>query len=66
MLRLYDAADLARAKKLMAELQPAVNELFAPDDKLSLKGLNYMNDDPSEVRAGVGRIRSSENPEGES
>eukprot|EP00667_Euglena_gracilis_P006368 EG_transcript_6422 len=49
MLRLYAPEDLSRAQRLMQQVQRFVDDVFRPDDCISLKGLNYMNDDPAEV-----------------
>jgi len=49
MLRLYNPSDIAKAQRIMGELQSFVDRIFAAEDRISLKGLNYMNDDPSEV-----------------
>lgn len=49
MLRLHSEEQLATAKMLLKSLELEVQHIFAPTDRVTVKGLNYMNDDPSEV-----------------
>ena len=49
MLRLHTAEELAKAISLFTELQRAVNDIFRVGDRVTLRRLNYMNDDPAEV-----------------
>jgi activating signal cointegrator complex subunit 1 len=49
MLRLHTSDELAKAMSLFTQLQREINRIFTPSDKIHLRGLNYMNDDPTEV-----------------
>lgn len=50
MLRLHTEADASRAKDVLKSLAPLLRETLAPpNDHVTLQGLNYMNDDPTEV-----------------
>lgn len=49
MLRLFTQEEINLAQNLLVSLQPEIAKIFEGDDFVTLKGLNYMNDDPKEV-----------------
>jgi activating signal cointegrator complex subunit 1 len=49
MLRLYQSDELSKARHLMNQGQVFIDDVFRSTDQILIKGLNYMNDDPSEV-----------------
>lgn len=49
MLRLHTEEELSRCKAIMIDLEEKLGTLFSHNDLVTLKGVNYMNDDPSEV-----------------
>eukprot|EP01059_Diplonema_ambulator_P032544 TRINITY_DN6429_c0_g1_i1.p1 TRINITY_DN6429_c0_g1~~TRINITY_DN6429_c0_g1_i1.p1 ORF type:complete len:411 (+),score=129.56 TRINITY_DN6429_c0_g1_i1:46-1233(+) len=49
VLRLYNDEDLQRAARVLREIEDDVKRIFNQDDRLKIKGISCMNDDPSIV-----------------
>jgi hypothetical protein len=62
-LRLHSNDELSKAIAIMSQLQQGLRELFRVGDRVSLRNLNYLNDDPTEVHVVYIEIDANETRE---